>query len=159
MKPSQLPLAGFCRCGQVEIQISAPPLLTAACHCTGCQRMSSSAFSLTALVPADAFAVQGKPVIGGLHGPDLHHYFCRRCMTWMFTRVAGVDAFLNVRPTLFADRAWFSPFIETMTKEKLPWAQTPARHSFEEFPLMDELPGLMAEFAAPVNLLSRLGAP
>ncbi len=149
MKPPKLPMTGSCRCGQVKFEISAPPLMTAACHCTGCQRMSSSAFSLTAMVPVDAFAVvKGETVIGGLRGPQLHHHFCPSCMSWMFTRIAGVDAFLNVRPTLLDDPGWFSPFIETMTKEKLPWAETPARHRFEGFPAMEDLPRLIAEFAA-----------
>ena len=149
MKPPKLPMTGSCRCGQVKFEISAPPLMTAACHCTGCQRMSSSAFSLTAMVPADAFAVvQGEPVIGGLRGPQLHHHFCPSCMSWMFTRIEGVDAFLNVRPTLLDDPGWFSPFIETMTKENLPWAETPARHRFEGFPAMEDLPRLIAEVTA-----------
>lgn len=149
MKPTKLPMTGSCRCGQVTFAIGAPPLMTAACHCTGCQRMSSSAFSLTAMVPVESFAVvQGETVIGGLRGPQLQHHFCPACMSWMFTRIAGIDAFLNVRPTLLDDPSWFVPFIETMTKEKLPWAETPARHRFEGFPAMEDLPRLMAEFAA-----------
>lgn len=149
MKPTKLPLRGSCRCGEVTFEITAPPLMTAACHCIGCQRMSSSAFSLTAMVPAEGFAVvEGRTVVGGLRGPQLQHHFCPSCMSWMFTRIAGLDAFLNVRPTLLDDPSWFSPFIETMTKEKLPWAETPARHRFEGFPAMEDFPRLMAEFAA-----------
>jgi hypothetical protein len=149
MKPTKLPLRGSCRCGEVTFEITAPPLMTAACHCTGCQRMSSSAFSLTAMVPAEGFAVvEGRTVVGGLRGPQLQHHFCPSCMSWMFTRIAGLDAFLNVRPTLLDDPSWFSPFIETMTKERLPWAETPARHRFEGFPAMEDFPRLMAEFAA-----------
>ena len=148
MKPSRLPMAGACRCGQVRIEINAPPLMTAACHCTGCQRMSSSAYSLTAIFPADGFRVtEGTPVIGGMHGPELHHHFCPNCMTWMFTRIEGMDWFVNVRPTLLEDRSWFSPFIETMTKEKLAWAETPARHRFEGFPPMEDFGKLMKEFS------------
>ncbi len=149
MKPTKLPLRGSCRCGEVKFEITAPPLMTAACHCTGCQRMSSSAFSLTVMVPAEGFAVvEGRTVVGGLRGPQLQHHFCPSCMSWMFTRIAGLDAFLNVRPTLLDDPSWFSPFIETMTREKLPWAETPARHRFEGFPAMEDFPRLMAEFAA-----------
>ena len=109
--------------------------------------MSSSAFSLTAMIPAHGFSVtRGDPVIGGLHGPQQHHYFCPYCMTWMFTRIEGVDAFVNVRPTLFNDVSWFRPFIETMTQEKLSWAQTPAKHTFDGFPPMEQYQTLMAEF-------------
>lgn len=149
MKPSKLPMTGRCRCGEVKFEITIGPLMTAACHCTGCQRMSGSAYSLTAMIPVDGFSVtEGDTVVGGLKGPQLHHHFCPSCMTWMFTRIEGVEAFVNVRPTLLEDPRWFSPFIETMTAEKLDWAITPARHRFEGFPTMEELPDLLAEFAA-----------
>src|SRR5262245_36129137 len=92
-----LPMHGECRCGQVKFQITAPPLLTMACHCKGCQRMSSSDYSLSVAVPSEAFELtRGTPAIGGLHGP-IRHYFCEHCMTWMYTRPPGMDWFLNVR--------------------------------------------------------------
>lgn len=148
MKTPQLPFSGQCRCGKVRIEVSAAPIMTAACHCTGCQTMSSSAFSLTAMIPSSGFKVtEGKPVIGGLHGPQQHHYFCAYCMTWMFTRIEGVDAFVNVRPSLFDDHSWFVPFVETMTKEKLSWAQTPALYHYEAFPPLEDNEKLMGEFA------------
>lgn len=151
MTGSRLPLIGTCRCGETSFEVSEQPFMTAACHCRGCQRMSSSAYSLTAMVPAGAFRVlTGEPVKGGIRGPQLDHYFCPSCMTWMYTRIAGVDAFLNVRPTMFDDPAWSEPFIETMTSEKLPWAQTAARHSFEAFPAEEQFQPLMVEFAASV---------
>jgi len=88
------PLAGGCRCGQVRFRIAAPPIITMACHCTGCQRMSASAFSLSAVIPSAAFLVtQGEPVIGGLHGPS-RHFFCPYCMSWMFTRPSDNRTFL-----------------------------------------------------------------
>lgn len=148
MTQPTLPMDGGCRCGQIRLRISAPPLLTMACHCTGCQTMSASAFSLSALIPAQAFAViKGEPVIGGLHGAA-RHYFCPHCMSWMFTRMQGLDAFVNLRPTMLDDHSWFAPFIETYVCEKLPWAVTGAKHSFEKFPAMEAFGGLMGEYAA-----------
>jgi hypothetical protein len=142
---------GGCRCGEVRLAITAPPLLTMACHCTGCQRMAASAYSLSAAIPSAGFAVtQGTPVIGGLHGAT-RHYFCPSCMSWMFTRPEGLDMFVNLRPTMLDDVGWFSPFIETMTGEKLPWAQTPAVHSFVRFPPMDRYEGLIKEYAERAN--------
>ena len=142
-----LPWEGGCRCGRVRMRISAQPILTMACHCKGCQRMSSSAFSLGVAIPSEGFIViQGEPVIGGLHGAN-RHYFCAYCMSWIFTRAQGIDQFVNLRPTMLDDASWFSPFIETCTKEKLPWAVTGAVHSFETFPPATEWPGLMAEYA------------
>jgi hypothetical protein len=110
--------------------------------------MSSSAFSLTAIFLADAFEVtQGDPVLGGIQGPDIHHFFCAHCMTWMFTRPASLPHIVNVRPTMFDNHHWFSPFLETFTKTKLPWATTGAVHSFEEFPPLEAYEPLMQAFA------------
>ncbi|WP_048649212.1 GFA family protein [Nitratireductor soli] len=148
MEKPRLPISGTCRCGRVEIEISAPPIMTAACHCRGCQRMSASAYSLTVMIPGQAFRVtKGEPVKGGIKGPQLDHYCCPSCMTWMFTRIAGVDDFVNVRPTMFDDMPWNRPFIETMTADKLSWVETPARHRYEGFPPVEEFPQLLEEFA------------
>jgi hypothetical protein len=138
---------GKCRCGQVQFEVNSEPLITMACHCTGCQRMTASAFSLSALHPSNGFKVTlGEPVIGGLHGAT-RHYFCGHCMSWLFTRPEGMDDFVNVRATIMDDAQSFSPFIETYTDEKLPWAMTPAVHSFKKFPSPESFPALLSEFA------------
>jgi hypothetical protein len=123
--------------------------MTTACHCLGCQRMSSSAFSLTAICAASAFTVtHGEPVVGGAHGQEAQHFFCAYCMTWMFTRPVPLPHIVNVRPTMFDDHAWFAPFMETHTKTKLPWANTGALRSFAEFPGMEQYEGLLEEYNA-----------
>ena len=147
MSDWKLPWDGGCRCGQTRIRVSAPPLLAAACHCTGCQRMSASAFSLTLAIPSEGFSVTGgNPVIGGLHGPT-RHFFCPRCMIWMFTRPDGMDEFVNLRPSMLDEHSWFVPFIEVWTQERLAWASTPAVHSFATQPLFEDYAKLIGEFA------------
>ncbi|HEY1099632.1 MAG TPA: GFA family protein [Myxococcota bacterium] len=151
MSTLTLPARGRCRCGRIEIEISAAPLLTMACHCTGCQRMTSSAFSVSAAIPTPGFkVVQGAPAICGLHGDDAHHYGCAHCFSWMFTKAVGIDHFVNVRPTMLDDPSWFSPFMETWTSEKLPWASTGAAHSFAQLPAMDDYAALTAAYLATV---------
>jgi hypothetical protein len=143
-----LPLSGSCRCGRVEIRITQPPICTAACHCRGCQKMAASAFSLTAMVPEKGFAVtRGETVVGGMRAPEIAHHFCPHCMSWMFTRPAGMG-FVNVRPTMLDDTGWFRPFMETYASTKLPFAQTGAPRSFATFPAMEELPELLAAYEA-----------
>ena len=147
MPSLSLPLSGSCRCGRVAIRVSKPPLVTSACHCRGCQRMSASAYSLTAVIPADGFEVtKGEADIGGLHGADTHHYFCPHCMTWMFTRPEGMDWFVNVRPTMLDDASWFRPFMETYTSTRLAFAETGAVRSFAEFPAPEAYEGLVGEY-------------
>jgi hypothetical protein len=138
---------GGCRCGGVRFQIKGPPLVTMACHCRGCQRMTASAFSLSALYPNETFDVtKGDPAVGGLHGAT-RHFFCPHCMSWIFTRPEGWDQFVNVRSTMLDDAGSYTPFIETYTSEKLPWATTPAVHSFERFPPMEQFAMLLADYA------------
>lgn len=147
MSDTLRPLAGGCRCGRVRIEVRGRPVVTMACHCTGCQRMTASAFSLSALFPAECFAVTaGEPVIGGLHGAT-RHYFCPHCMSWLFTRPEGTDLFVNVRSTMLDEPDWTTPFMETWTREKLPWATTTARRSFAALPAAEEFEGLARAYA------------
>ncbi len=139
---------GACRCDQLRFKVHGRPLVTMACHCTGCQRMTTSAFSLSALYLAGSFEIlNGEPVVGGLHGAT-RHFFCPSCMSWLFTRPEVMDEFVTVRATLLQDARTFRPFIETYTSEMLPWATTRAVHSFEKFPQTEDFPALLAAYAA-----------
>lgn len=139
---------GGCRCGRVRFRVTAPPLLTMACHCTGCQRMTGGAFSLSDAIPGEGFAViEGESVAGGLRAVPEHH-FCGWCMSWIFTRVPPeAGNFINVRSTMMDQPFVEPPFIETWTSEKLPWAETGAAHSFEQFPPAEAYGRLISEFA------------
>lgn len=144
-----LPWEGGCRCGGVRIRVTKAPLLTGVCHCTGCRKMSGSAYSLSVSLPSDGFEiVQGEPVIGGLRGPVSHHFHCPDCKSWMFTRAEGMDWFVNLRAAMLDDDSWVAPFVELWTREKLSWAETGAAHSYETVPAMEEFGPLMETFAA-----------
>jgi hypothetical protein len=145
----KLPWEGGCRCGEVRLRVTKPPLLAGACHCTGCQKMSASAFSLSLTLPGDALEVTaGEPAIGGTHHPVQHHWHCPRCKSWMFTRVEGFEWFVNLRATMLDDHAWVAPFVELWTREKLAWAQTGAARGFETAPEAAAWPELMQAYAA-----------
>lgn len=129
------------------MRVSVAPIITLACHCTGCQKLSASAFSLTAMVPAEGFALlSGETRIGALHGANPYVY-CANCLNWLYTELTSAP-FVNVRSTMFDVPAWSTPFVESSVSEKLPWATTPAKHSFEKFPEPHQYGSLMAEYAA-----------
>lgn len=131
----------------MRFEITAPPLLTGACHCTGCQQMTAGPCSLSVAVPASGFrVVAGEPAIGGLHGPS-RHYHCAHCKSWMFTRPEGMDDMVNVRATMLDDHAWFSPWVETWTSEGFAWMKTGAAHSFEKLPEESAWPAMIASYA------------
>jgi hypothetical protein len=145
----KLPWQGGCRCGAVRFEVSKAPLLAGACHCTGCRRMTGSAYSLTLSVPPDGFAVtSGAPVRGGLREGVSHHFHCPDCKSWMFTRIEGLDWFVNLRATMLDDHGWFEPYVELWTDEGFGWAPTGAPHSYGTAPDFAEFDRLMREYAA-----------
>jgi hypothetical protein len=108
--------------------------------------MTGSAYSLSVAIPTPGFdVIRGEPVLGGMRNPELRHFFCPKCMSWMFTRF--LPDFVNVRVTMLDDVSWFTPFIEAWTRTKLPFANTAARHSYPEFPPMEDFPRLIEEFS------------
>ena len=122
-------------------------MISFACHCSGCQKLSASAYSLTLALPAGAISVtRGEPVQGALRLEEIRHMFCDSCKTWMYTEPVGMP-FVNLRPTMLEDSSWVVPFVETCTSEKLGWVETPAVHSYEQFPDEADYPKLMADFA------------
>ena len=146
MSDWKLPWDGGCLCGGVRFEIDAPPLLTMACHCTGCQKLTASAFSLTLVVPREGFSItQGEAVIGGLHGPH-RQLFCPHCKNWMFTHPEGLDFIVNVRASMLDDHHWVVPYVEVQTAEMLPWVTTTAMHSFERQPDLEGYQPLIEAF-------------
>lgn len=142
-----LPWDAGCRCERVRMRVSEAPLLTSACHCRGCQRMTAGAFSLTIALPSAGLSVvKGVPVIGGLHGAT-RHYHCGHCLSWLFTRPEGLDQLVHLRATMLDDARWFRPYIETWTREGLAWAKTGAEHSYETQPNFEDYGALCAEYA------------
>lgn len=141
------PREGGCRCGQVRFRITAAPMITMACHCKGCQRMTGGPYSLSIAVPPEGFSLrQGETVIGGVGDPPVHHH-CPRCMSWVFTRPEGLPL-VNVRTPMLDDPAGLEPFVETFAAERLPFAATGAPHSFDGFPPETAWDGLMADYRA-----------
>lgn len=143
---------GQCRCGALRFRVSAPALLTGACHCRGCQRMTGGAFALTSIYPRLAFEVTaGEAVLGGAHHPEARHYHCGECHSWVYTEPGGMDAFTNVRTSMLDEPPADPPFEESQTAEGCAWAKAGAKHSYERFPTMEDYERLMAEFAAQAS--------
>ena len=127
--------------------ISAAPLVSMACHCRDCQRLTSGAYSLTMLVPEAGFAVEGETEIGGLHKPEGRHFFCAHCKSWLYSQWAPLQGIVNFRPTMLENASWVAPFVETVVSDKLPGVKTGAKHSYTQFPPPEDFPGLMEEYA------------
>jgi len=54
----KLPQTGGCQCGKIRYRITEEPQLVYTCHCTDCQRLTSSAFSMGIVRPRAGFRPQ-----------------------------------------------------------------------------------------------------
>lgn len=142
----KLPWEGGCLCGSIRFLVSAPPLLTLACHCSWCQKRSASVFSPVISLPGHGFAItRGQPEAGWT--PSEHrHFFCPRCKNWLYLSVSGMDV-INFRATMLDEHRWFTPYLEIFAENKLPWVSTLARHSFSGMPDAGTFASLMQSFA------------
>ncbi|KXF90762.1 GFA family protein [Phaeobacter inhibens] len=151
MTQPNLPLTGACLCGAVQLHVTAFPLLTLACHCRDCQKLTASAYSLTVMFPAEAVTATGELVLGGKHGEARKHYYCPTCLSFVLSRLKAAPERVNLRASLLDDLTWFTPFVEIMTEDKQPWATVPASHSYARFPTTaEELADLMDDYAQTI---------
>lgn len=143
-----LPWSAACMCGRVKMRITAPPLIAMACHCRGCQKLTSGPYSLTLMLPASGFDVlEGETELGGLHRAESAHHFCAYCKNWLYTDGFVGGQFVNFRPAMLEDASWVVPYVESWTSEKLPRVSSGAKVSFEGFPPMEQYQPLMEAYA------------
>ncbi|KAI9010035.1 Mss4-like protein [Hyaloraphidium curvatum] len=89
--------SGGCLCGAVRFAASGAPVRALACHCTWCQRTTSSAFSALAFYRKRDVRTSGHPPVRfdtkGAHGRGMALEFCGRCGT-------RVGLLVDAAPTL-----------------------------------------------------------
>jgi hypothetical protein len=83
----KLPQTGGCQCGALRYEIIQAPHIVCTCHCTDCQRMTSSAFSIALVLQAGAFRlVRGEPKAVQRvadSGRVTTRWVCSECGSWI----------------------------------------------------------------------------
>ena len=130
----RLPLTGGCICGAIRYTIGQAPVEIYACHCTDCQRITGSAFSIGVVVRDDGFRLEGKDarsVPGGISagGRVKSRWVCPECGIWLYgnprhsSRHAGVIRV--VRGGTLDDTSWLRPASHVWTRSRQPWVVLP----------------------------------
>jgi hypothetical protein len=130
----QLPLTGGCVCGAVRYELAQKPFTVYVCHCTVCQRITSSAFSIGMVVADAALRVTGKEarsVPGGVTqgGRRKSRFVCPDCGTWLYgvarpgTEFAGMVRI--VRGGTLDDTSWLRPTVHYWTRSAQQWVVLP----------------------------------
>jgi hypothetical protein len=126
---TEYPIKGACQCGGVQYELLEPPLFVAACHCKECQKLSTSAFSITAMVNADSVKFQGEMKdwsraadSGNISGAK----FCPTCGNRIYHFDPSEPDKLKLKPSNLSDTSIINPTIHIWVSEKQDWYQIPA---------------------------------
>ena len=129
----RLPQTGGCQCGRLRYEITQAPHMVLTCHCTDCQRFTSSAFSIAMVVDAQAFHLTGVEPRAMLHtadsGRNLTRWVCPECGSWICNGAkpgsANPNAFRNVRAGTLDDTSWLRPAAHFWTRSNSPGSCCP----------------------------------
>ncbi|GAA0355058.1 GFA family protein [Bowmanella denitrificans] len=125
----EYPIAGACQCGEVTYQLNAAPLMVVACHCKECQKLSTSAFSITAVVKAKDVEFQGqmqkwqrKADSGNINGA----MFCPTCGNRLYHFNPEEPDIIKLKPSNLSDTRLIQPTAHVWVSEKQDWFSLPA---------------------------------
>lgn len=118
----RLPLTGGCQCGHIRYRAHARPLVFYLCHCTECQRHTSSAFGESL-----RFARSAVEIDEGLHcisrtsesGRLREGWFCPDCGVRIWHGTNGSEE-INIKAGTLDDTSWLVPAGHIWTRSKQP---------------------------------------
>lgn len=120
VKMPDLPLTGGCQCGSVRYRIRSKPYVFYLCHCTECQRHTSSAFGESLRVRSSDFEMQGEVALftrQSESGNRREGHFCPSCGVRIVHGTAGSEM-VNVKAGTLDDTGWLVPAGHIWTASK-----------------------------------------
>ena len=115
----KLPQAGGCQCGKIRYEISEAPQLVYTCHCTDCQHITGSAFSLGVALPETAFHLTAGEPRALRRMPESGRLNTRYCAGWVYSLPRG--GVIRVRAGTLDDTSWLRQTQHFWTRSKQPW--------------------------------------
>ena len=119
------PLKGSCQCEAIQFELHTPPMTFYCCHCTDCQKQSSSAFGLSVWVSQQEFKLtKGKLAIFQTKGESGNRKTCTYCADCGSRIYHAFDdaAYLSVKGGAISEISKFSPIAHIWVRSALPWS-------------------------------------
>jgi hypothetical protein len=134
----RFPVAGGCQCRKIRYSLRKAPSVVYICHCTECQKQSSSAFGQSMRVRAEDVEIIGVMARFSrktANGTDLDCDYCPACGTRLFHRRAVYQAEINIKAGSLDDTSWLKPAGHIWTRSKQVWVDISTQEiSFEGQP-------------------------
>jgi hypothetical protein len=122
-----LPQTGGCQCGAPRYEITQAPRMVYTCHCTDCQCLTSSAFSMGLVLADGAFlltAGEPRPLQKTADsGRVTTRWVCPECGSWVCG--APRPGSRIVRAGTLDDTSWLRPTAHFWTRSAQPWVVLP----------------------------------
>jgi len=116
---------GGCQCGAIRYRFSAAPLTLYLCHCTECQKQSSSAFGMSLwLRRADLEFLSGALKFwqrGTDSGGSMVCAFCPDCGTRLYHAASHDSEIVSLKAGSLDDTSWLRPIGHIWTRSAQPW--------------------------------------
>lgn len=122
------PIHGACQCGGVTYTLLASPAMVVACHCKECQKLSTSAFSITAMVDAKDVVFEGvmadwsRPADSGNISAAK---FCPTCGNRIYHFNPNQPDAIKLKPSNLSDTRVIQPTAHAWVSEKQDWFAIP----------------------------------
>jgi len=118
---------GACHCGKLAFEADLDPEKVGVCHCTDCQTLTGTAFSMFVPVPKSAFRMlSGEPRIyvkTAESGNRRAQAFCPECGTRIYASTVDDPQMFNLRVGTIRQRAQLPPRIQFWCRSALPWVK------------------------------------
>ena len=126
----EYPIEGACQCGQLTYTLHEAPKMVIACHCTECQKLSTSPFSVTAVIATDAIKFKGEMQEWSRSsdsGNTNNAKFCPGCgnRVYHYNPADTTTIKLKLKPVNLSDDSLFQPTAHVWVSEKLSWYEIP----------------------------------
>ncbi len=128
MSDVKYPIIGACQCGGVTYELLEPPTMVVACHCKACQKLSTSAFSITAMVRAEGIRFHGelkewsrRADSGNINSA----MFCPGCGNRIYHLNPAKPDQIKLKPCTLSDTRIINPSVHVWVSEKQDWYQIP----------------------------------
>lgn len=143
----KIPATGACQCGNVRYRVTEPPLVTVACHCRDCQKLSTSAFSLTMVMRRSGFKLlSGEPKSWSRptdSGGTAVCWFCPDCGNRIYHENPAMPDIVRLKPGTLDDTSVLAPQAHVWTNREQPWLERS-----EALPKIEEQPDVALALAA-----------
>jgi len=121
----QLPATGRCQCGEVTYEIVEQPLVTVCCHCRDCQKLSTSSFSITMVLPRSALKILSGDLRSWDRTADSGNvarcWFCPTCGNRIYHENPAAPNIIRFKPGTLDDTSGLSPEAHVWTCREQPW--------------------------------------